>query len=60
LNDYISELEFDLAKQHKPIEVLKKLESIGFDFGLEINCDLVVSVIEFICRISSQGISKLK
>ena len=60
LNEYISELEFDLARQHKPIEVLKKLQAIGTDFGLEINCDLVVSVIEFICRISSQGTKQFK
>ncbi|CAF5166728.1 unnamed protein product, partial [Rotaria magnacalcarata] len=53
---YISELQFDLASQHKSIDVLKKIQAIGTDFNLEINCDLVVSVIEFICRISSQGI----
>ncbi|CAF2129708.1 unnamed protein product [Rotaria magnacalcarata] len=52
---YISELQFDLASQHKSIDVLKKIQAIGTDFNLEINCDLVVSVIEFICRISSQG-----
>jgi ATP-dependent RNA helicase DHX36 len=52
---YISELEFDLASQHKSIDVLKKIQAIGTDFGLEINCDLVVSVIEYICRISSEG-----
>ena len=55
--DYLGELELDLASQHKPIEVLKKLQSIGTDYGLEINCDLVISVIELICRISSQGTS---
>lgn len=54
-NQYLDELQFDLASQHKPIEVLKKLQAIGTDFGLEINCDLVVSVIEFICRISDSG-----
>lgn len=53
---YLSELEFDLARQHKSIDVLKKIHAIGTDFGLEINCDLVVSVIEYICQISSQGI----
>ncbi len=58
-NQYVDELEFDLAKQQKPIEVLKKIQAIGTDFGLEINCDLVVSVIEFICRISSQGIYRI-
>jgi hypothetical protein len=58
-NQYVDELEFDLAKQQKPIEVLKKIQAIGTDFGLEINCDLVVSVIEFICRISSQGINNI-
>jgi hypothetical protein len=57
-NHYLSELEFDLAAQHKSIEVLKKIQAIGTDFGLEINCDLVVSVIEFICRISSQGMAR--
>jgi hypothetical protein len=56
LKNYISELELDLAKQQKSIDVLKKIQAIGTDFGLEINCDLVVSVIELICRISSQGI----
>ncbi|UJR24999.1 hypothetical protein I4U23_006360 [Adineta vaga] len=54
-NEYINELEFDLAAQKKSIEVWKKIQAIGTDFGLEINCDLVVSVIELICRISSQG-----
>ncbi|CAF2507968.1 unnamed protein product [Rotaria sp. Silwood2] len=52
---YISELQFDLVKQHKSIEVFQKIQAIGTDFGVEINCDLVVSVIEFLCRISSQG-----
>ncbi len=60
LEHYISELEFDLASQHKSIEVLKKIQAIGFDFGIEINCDLVVSVIEYICRISSEGILNIK
>ncbi|CAF1151787.1 unnamed protein product [Adineta steineri] len=55
LNHYISELELDLAQQHKSIDILKKIQAIGTDYGLEINCDLVVSVIELICRISSQG-----
>ncbi|CAF3331421.1 unnamed protein product [Rotaria sp. Silwood1] len=54
-DNYISELQFDLARQHKSIDVFKKIQAIGTDFGLEINCDLVVSVIEFLCRISSQG-----
>ncbi len=58
-NNYITELEFDLAKQHKSIDVLKKIQAIGTDFGLEINCDLVVSVIEFICRISLKGIYRI-
>ena len=56
-NHYINELQFDLAKQHKSNDVLKKIQAIGTDFGLEINCDLVVSVIEYICRVSSEGIS---
>jgi len=54
---YLNELEFDLARQHKSIDVLKKIQAIGTDFGLEINCDLVVSVIELICRISSEGMN---
>lgn len=57
LNEYISELELDLAQQRKPIEVLKKIQAIGTDFGMEVNYDLVVSVIEWICRTSSQGMS---
>src|SRR5689334_11262656 len=31
-NNYLSELELDLASQHKPIDVLKKLQAIGTDF----------------------------
>ncbi|CAF0793937.1 unnamed protein product [Adineta ricciae] len=54
-NEYINELEWDLVQQKKPIEVWKKIQAIGTDFSLEVNCDLVVSVIELICRISSQG-----
>ncbi|CAF4287011.1 unnamed protein product, partial [Rotaria sp. Silwood2] len=42
------ELQFDLVKQHKSIEVFQKIQAIGTDFGVEINCDLVVSVIEFL------------
>ncbi|CAF4287028.1 unnamed protein product [Rotaria sp. Silwood2] len=57
---YISELQFDLVKQHKSIEVFQKIQAIGTDFGVEINCDLVVSVIEFLCRISSQGIDFIR
>jgi hypothetical protein len=57
LKNYISELELDLVKQHKSIDVFKKIQAIGTDFGSEINCDLIVSVIELICRISSQGIN---
>lgn len=53
---YLDELQFDLAEQRKSIDVWKKIEAIGTDFSTEINCDLVVSVIEFICRISPQGI----
>jgi hypothetical protein len=57
-NHYLSELEFDLATQRKSIDVLKKIQAIGTDFGSEINCDLVVSVIEFICRTSTHGKNK--
>ena len=56
-NEYVDELQYDLAEQHKSIEVWKKIQAIGTDFASEINCDLVVSVIEYLCRISSQGIS---
>lgn len=55
-DDYVDELQLDLASQNKSIDVFKKIQAIGTDFGLEINCDLVVSVIEYICRISSKGI----
>ena len=43
LNDYLSELELDLVSQHKPIEVLKKLQATRTYFCLEINCRVHLS-----------------
>ena len=55
LHTYVDELQFDLARQKKSIDVLRKIQAIGTDFGSETNCDLVVSVVELICRISNEG-----
>ena len=53
--EYLDELQYDLASQRKPIEVWKMITSIGTDFYTEINCQLVVSTVELICRKSSTG-----
>ena len=55
LKTYHTELEFDLARQEKPIEVLRRIQAIGTDLQSETNCDLVICVIELICRISQHG-----
>ena len=53
--NYLTELEFDLARQQKSIDVLRRIQAVGTDLQADTNCDLVVSVIDLICRISSRG-----